>query len=131
MNSSRLILSKQVRDHKATEFNIDLNRVAVGGASAGGHLAAVIAHMCRDSGTPLAFQVLTVPVCDLHAFTPEGKLRDDCPYESYRTNEFAVPLPLERMSYFHKAFLGNPRPKELDNVSHSLFPPNSHSIKSY
>lgn len=106
---------KQIRDRKKTEFNLDLSRVAVGGCSAGGHLAAVIAHMCRDESIPLAFQLLSVPVCDMHVFTPTGELRPDQPYASYREMEFTQPLPLARMSYFHDKFLGNPRPKELDN----------------
>ena len=71
--------------------------------------------MCRDASIPLAFQLLTVPVLDMHVFDANGKLRPDQPYESYREMEFTQPLPVERMSYFHKAFLGNPRPKELDD----------------
>ncbi|RDW69291.1 hypothetical protein BP6252_08311 [Coleophoma cylindrospora] len=103
-----------VRDHK-DEFNIDVNRIAIGGASAGGHLSAVVAHFCRDAGIPLAFQVLAVPVCDLHVFTPEGALRPDQPYESYREMYYTQPLPAERMAYFHNKFLGDPRPASLDD----------------
>jgi acetyl esterase/lipase len=71
--------------------------------------------MCRDASIPLAFQLLAVPVCDMHVFDSSGKLRPDQPYESYREMEFTQPLPAERMSYFAKAFLGNPRPKDLDD----------------
>jgi acetyl esterase/lipase len=71
--------------------------------------------MCRDASIPLAFQLLAVPVCDMHVFDSTGQLRLDQPYESYREIGFTQPLPMERMSYFHKAFLGNPRPKELDD----------------
>ena len=101
------------------EFNIDTNRMAVGGASAGGHLSAVIGHLCRNEGIPLALQVLNVPVCDLHSpFTPTGELdRGNCPYESYREMECTVALPMARMSYFHKHFLGVPRPSKSDEVS--------------
>ena len=38
--------------------------VAVGGDSAGGHLAAVVALRARDRGVPLRLQVLVVPVTD-------------------------------------------------------------------
>lgn len=106
---------------KAEEFNIDPNRFTVGGASAGGHLAAVIAHLCRDAGIPLRLQILTVPVCDLHnAFTPDGQFdRENCPYESYREMEFAPALPAARMAYFHRHFLGVPRPPPSRDVSYS------------
>jgi acetyl esterase/lipase len=57
--------------------------------------------MCRDASIPLAFQLLSVPVCDMHIFTPTGQLRSDQPYESYREMEFTQPLPVERMRYFH------------------------------
>jgi acetyl esterase/lipase len=108
-------LSLQIRTTLKDEFNIDLSRIAVGGCSAGGHLSAVVAHVCRNGNIPLALQVLAVPATDLHVFTPEGKLRPDCPYESYRDMAYTQPLPQERMRWFHKAFLGNPRPAELDN----------------
>ncbi|KAF3003282.1 hypothetical protein E8E14_005878 [Neopestalotiopsis sp. 37M] len=106
---------KWVRDEKAAQFNLDLGKVAIGGASAGGHLAAVVAHMCRDEGIPLVLQLLGVPVCDLHVFTPTGELRADCPYESQHEMRHTQPLSVERMSYFHRHFLGQPRPAELEN----------------
>jgi acetyl esterase len=43
---------------------VDATRVAVGGDSAGAHLAAVIARRQRDAGTPLVYQVLIYPVID-------------------------------------------------------------------
>ena len=54
----------------ADDLGIDRARVAVGGDSAGGGLAAVIALMARDSQTlRLALQVLVNPVLDLRAET--------------------------------------------------------------
>ncbi|CAJ2506621.1 Uu.00g078070.m01.CDS01 [Anthostomella pinea] len=103
-----------VRDEKAKSLNLDLEKVSVGGCSAGGHPSAVIAHKCRDKVIPLAFQLLGVPVCDLHVFDPHGELRGDCPYESYREMYHTVPLPAERMGFFHNHFLGCPRPEQLD-----------------
>ncbi len=49
----------------ATALGVDANRIAVGGDSAGGNLAAVIAQMARDRGGPkIAFQLLIYPATD-------------------------------------------------------------------
>ena len=54
-----------VVDH-AGELGVDATRVSVGGASAGGNLAAVTALLARDrGGPPLVLQVLEIPVTDL------------------------------------------------------------------
>lgn len=45
----------------AAEFGIDPDRLAVAGDSAGGTLAAVVAHLARDAGIGLAFQLLIYP----------------------------------------------------------------------
>ena len=49
----------------ALSIGADPTRIAVGGDSAGGNLAAVVALMARDrGGPPLAFQLLVYPVTD-------------------------------------------------------------------
>jgi acetyl esterase/lipase len=49
----------------ADELGIDPNRIAVGGSSAGGGLAAALALLTRDRGeVPLAFQFLLAPMLD-------------------------------------------------------------------
>ena len=60
-----LAVTKYVFDH-AADLGVDAGKVAVGGDSAGGNLAAVMALMARD-GTlpPLAFQLLIYPATDM------------------------------------------------------------------
>lgn len=59
-----------VADH-ATELGVDRTRISVGGVSAGGNLAAVVALMARDrSGPPLVLQVLEIPITDLTRLDP-------------------------------------------------------------
>ena len=55
---------QHVAEH-AGEFGADPGRIAVGGDSAGGNLAAVVCLMARDQGgPPIAFQLLVYPVTD-------------------------------------------------------------------
>jgi acetyl esterase len=52
--------------NNAASLGIDANRIAVGGDSAGGNLAAVVSQMARDAGGPnVVFQVLIYPVTDV------------------------------------------------------------------
>ena len=49
----------------AAEFGIDPTRIAIGGESAGGGLAAALAIYARDQGEfPICFQLLTYPMLD-------------------------------------------------------------------
>jgi acetyl esterase len=53
---------------QASALGIDAARIAVGGDSAGGGLAAAVTLLARDAGAPhVAFQVLVYPVTDLRA----------------------------------------------------------------
>jgi len=53
----------------AEKLGIDARCIAVGGDSAGGNLATVIAMRCRDAGRPaLAAQLLIYPVTDVSTF---------------------------------------------------------------
>src|SRR5215471_17716196 len=61
--------TRWVANHR-TALNIDATRIAVGGDSAGGNLAAVVAQMARDKGGPaLVFQLLIYPATDFTART--------------------------------------------------------------
>jgi acetyl esterase len=54
---------------RADEWGIDPSRIAIGGASAGGNLAASVALRAKEEGVPLAFAALIYPV--LHPNLPE------------------------------------------------------------
>jgi acetyl esterase len=60
-------------DH-AAELGVDADRVAIGGDSAGGNLAAAACLLARDHGTPrIAAQVLIYPVTDRACATPSWR----------------------------------------------------------
>ncbi|HKW78586.1 MAG TPA: alpha/beta hydrolase [Candidatus Limnocylindria bacterium] len=60
----------------AAKLGVDADRIAVGGESAGGNLAATVALLARDRGGPrLAFQLLLVPVID-YAFDTRSYLEN-------------------------------------------------------
>jgi acetyl esterase len=79
-------------------LGIDRTRVAVGGDSAGGNLAAVMALMARDGSLPpLVFQLLVYPVTDL-----------GMTFESYRRVTQGVPLTARTMDWFIDHYLNGP-----------------------
>jgi acetyl esterase/lipase len=56
--------TRWVAEHGA-ELGIDSGRLAVGGASAGGNLAAAVTHLSRERGAPaICFQLLVYPPLD-------------------------------------------------------------------
>lgn len=62
----------------AVALGIDAGRIAIGGGSAGGNLAAAVALMCRDRGGPeVRGQVLNIPVTDSGCNTPSMRLFAD------------------------------------------------------
>jgi acetyl esterase/lipase len=65
---------------QADELGIDVGRVAVGGESAGGGLAAALALLARDRGGPaLSFQFLGIPELDDRLDTPSMCAFTDTP----------------------------------------------------
>ncbi len=82
----------------AAELRIDASRIAVGGDSAGGNLAGVLALMGRDGTLPASvFQLLFYPAVDL-AMT----------FDSYRTITAGVPLTAASMRYFIDYYVPDP-----------------------
>jgi acetyl esterase/lipase len=79
----------------AAELGGDPHRVAVAGDSAGGNLAAVIAHLARDNGGPeLVFQLLWYPTVTADLSLP-----------SYTENAFAPILDREVIDAFLSWYL--------------------------
>lgn len=82
----------------AAELGLDAARLAVGGDSAGGCIAAVLALMARD-GTlpPLRFQLLLYPATDMAQV-----------HESYARFTAGVPLTAAIMAWFRAHYLPDP-----------------------
>ncbi len=69
-----------IAEHGA-QHGLDAGRLAVGGTSAGGNLAAAVAHLARErDGPSLAFQLLVYPPLDHRAATPSMRRRPDRPF---------------------------------------------------
>ena len=74
----------------AAALHLDAVRLAVGGDSAGGNLAAVVSIAARESGDlPIAFQLLIYPATDQHRSAP-----------SHAENGQGYLLTSETMAYF-------------------------------
>ena len=64
----------------SSRLGIDKNRIAVGGDSAGGALAAAVCQMARDRGTDMpCFQLLVYPVTDRRMDTESNRKFIDTP----------------------------------------------------
>ncbi|MCB8946025.1 MAG: alpha/beta hydrolase [Ardenticatenaceae bacterium] len=61
----------------AGELGVDANRIAIGGGSAGGGLAAGLALLARDRGeVNVCFQLLVYPMLDDRSITPSAQVED-------------------------------------------------------
>ncbi|HEX6312904.1 MAG TPA: alpha/beta hydrolase [Acidimicrobiia bacterium] len=79
----------------AADLGVDPARIAVGGDSAGGNLAAVVSLLARDAGGPhLAFQLLVYPVTD-YEFESASMVENATGYF----------LELESMRWFYRQYL--------------------------
>nr|HET7859179.1 alpha/beta hydrolase [Caldimonas sp.] len=83
---------------QASELGIDPARLAVGGDSAGGNLAAVVAIAARDAGTlPIAYQLLIYPATDMRRGHP-----------SHTENGTGYLLTTETIGYYHDHYIADP-----------------------
>ncbi len=86
-----------VRTH-AEGLGVDPSRLAVGGDSAGGNLAAVVAIAARDAGDlPIAFQLLIYPATDQRRA-----------HASHTTNGTGYLLTRETIGYYHDNYFDAP-----------------------
>jgi acetyl esterase len=82
----------------AGRLGVDATRIAVGGDSAGGNLAAVVTLLARDAGGPsIAYQVLLYPVTDVGTETG-----------SYRAFAEGYMLTRDSMRWFFDHYLASP-----------------------
>ncbi len=82
----------------AGSFGVDPSRIAVGGDSAGGNLAASVALMARSRGGPkLAFQLLIYPIAEHDLDSP-----------SYLANAEGYGLTRDIMAWYWTQYLGRP-----------------------
>ncbi len=89
--------TRWVRAH-AAELGVDAARIAVGGDSAGGNLAAVVALTLRDAGDPpLAYQLLIYPATDMRAVAP-----------SHSRNGQGYLLTRDSIAYYRSHYIENP-----------------------
>ncbi|MDQ6629601.1 MAG: alpha/beta hydrolase [Pseudomonadota bacterium] len=86
--------TRWVRDH-ARELGLDAGRLAVGGDSAGGNLAAVVAISARDAGDlAVAYQLLIYPATDQR----RG-------HASHTSNGKGYLLEVATMDYYHDNYI--------------------------
>jgi acetyl esterase len=79
----------------ASELNLDVSRLAIGGDSAGGNLAAVVALHARDNGGPrFCYQLLIYPATDQNCATP-----------SHQENGSGYILTADLIRYFRDNYL--------------------------
>ncbi|MDQ0588042.1 alpha/beta hydrolase [Variovorax paradoxus] len=84
---------------EAAALGLDASRLAVGGDSAGGNLAAVAAIAARDAGDlPIAFQLLIYPATDMRRGHP-----------SHQANGQGYLLTRDTMAYFHDHYIDDAR----------------------
>ncbi len=89
--------TRHVQD-KAQALGLDAQRLAVGGDSAGGNLAAVVCLAMRDAGLPLpAFQLLIYPATDMRAVAP-----------SHTTNAQGYLLTADSIQWYRGQYIAEP-----------------------
>ncbi len=93
----------------AKEFGIDPSRLAVGGDSAGGNLAAVVAQLAKQAGGPaIKFQLLIYPVTQLGSSVETKSMRE---------NAKGYFLEKDGMDWFTRCYVTDPAHRNDPRVS--------------
>ncbi|MCC9165635.1 alpha/beta hydrolase [Pontibacter harenae] len=93
--------------NNAASLNIDMDRIAVAGESAGGNLAAAVSMMARDNNVQMpVHQLLVYPIADHNFETP-----------SYLEYANAKPLSRPLMMWFFDKYLSSPADAESPWIS--------------
>ena len=93
-----LAATRWIHAHAAS-LQLDANRLAVGGDSAGGNLAAVVAIAARDAGDlPIGFQLLIYPATDMRRGAA-----------SHTSNGEGYLLTRDTITYFHDHYIDDAR----------------------
>ena len=90
-----IVATDWIAEH-ALRFDIDTTRLTVGGDSAGGNLAAIVALHARKNGPKIAAQVLIYPATEMAASHP-----------SHREPETSCLLTHESIVWFQKHYLSD------------------------
>lgn len=81
-------------------LGVDTSRMATGGSSAGGNLAAIMCQRAAARGSPsFSLQLLSVPVTDNTADISNNR--------SYSENQHAPSLPADKMLWYRRHYLPN------------------------
>ena len=94
--------------YQAEALGLDAARIAVGGDSAGGNLAAVVSLAARDAGKeglphPICFQLLIYPATDMRRCA-----------SSHSTNGEGYVLTRDTIGYFHDHYMGADTAHDMD-----------------
>jgi acetyl esterase len=102
---------------QAASLGVDAQRIAVGGDSAGGNLATVVALHARDAGDlPLAYQLLIYPSTDMRRISP-----------SHTRNGQGYLLTSDTIAYFQGHYLPDAA-LELDRRASPLLHPDLRNL---
>ncbi|PHH70551.1 hypothetical protein CDD82_7048 [Ophiocordyceps australis] len=107
-----------VRSAGASALSLNVDRLAVGGSSAGANLAAVVcqrdaSQRCSSSSPPIRLQLLSVPVVDNTATI------DTSP--SWSANQHTPSLPADKMTWFRNLYLPDEQQRHLPEASPLLW----------